>query len=326
MLTTGEINGHRTLWLENDLLKIAVLPEKGAEINKFIHKPSGVDFLLKTPAGLQPPGTTLEKGFLDNYGGGWQELFPNTGDPCEHKGISFQFHGEVALLRWTDRVERDDAELTSVVFSVRCDKTQTRLQRHMTLRQGQPSLEIEEAVTNGSTTLVEFVWGHHIVLGGDFLEDGCRLDIPARTVITPEELYEPATARLAPGQREIWPMARGRNPDQRIDLRHIPGPEAHSHDDAFVTDLSHGSLSVTNLRKALEFVLEWDAGLFRYVTLWQPYGGADLSPLTGIYGVGIEPWVSRFSLAQASRHGESIRLEPNQTLSTMLRTSVTGSS
>lgn len=326
MLTTGEINGHRTLWLENDLLKVAVLPEKGAEIHEFLHKPSGVDILLKAPAGLQRPGTTSDNDFLANYGGGWQELFPNTGEPCEHNGASFRFHGEVALLSWTHVVERDDGELTSVVFSVRCEKTQTLLQRRMTLRQGQSSLEIEGTVINEFATPVEFVWGHHIVLGGGFLEDGCRLDIPARTVITPEELYEPATARLAPGQRETWPMVRGRNPGERIDLRHIPGPEAHSHDDAFVTDLAHGRLSVMNPRLALEFILEWDAELFRYVTLWQPYGGADLPPLTGIYGVGIEPWVSRFNLEQASRQEESIKLEPGQHLRTTLRASVTNGS
>jgi len=326
VLTAGEINGHRTLWLENDLIKVAVLPEKGAEIHEFLHKPSGVDFLLKTPAGLQPPGTTSDIDFLDNYGGGWQELFPNAGDPCEHNGTSFRFHGEVALLSWSHVVERDDDELTSVVFSVRCEKTQTLLHRRMTLRQGQSSLEIEGTVINESATPVRFVWGHHIVLGGDFLEDGCRLDVPARTVITPEELYEPATARLAPGQREAWPMARGRNPGERIDLRHIPGLEAHSHDDAFVTDLDYGRLSVMNPRLALEFILEWQTELFRYITLWQPYGGADLPPLTGIYGVGIEPWVSRFNLERASRHGEAIRLGPNQTLTTVLRASITGGS
>jgi hypothetical protein len=81
-----------------------------------------------------------------------------------------------------------------------------------------------------------------------------------------------------------------------------------------------------NPRLALEFILEWQTELFRYITLWQPYGGADLPPLTGIYGVGIEPWVSRFNLERASRHGEAIRLGPNQTLTTVLRASITGGS
>ena len=323
MLTDGEVNGHRALYLENDVLKTTVLPDKGADIYELVHKASGVDFLMKTPQGLRPPDEGPPSDFLDNYEGGWQELFPNAGDPCEHWGAYLRFHGEVALLRWSQTVERDDEEETSVLLSVRCPKTGLLLERRMRVRENDPVLEVEEEVTNESGSPAEFVWGHHIVLGGDFLEDGCRLDVPARTLITPEELYEPATARLAPGQTERWPLARGRDGGELVDLGRIPGPEARSHDDVFLTDLDEGRLSVANPHKALRFVLEWDASLFRYVVLWTPYGGADLPPLTGIYGVGIEPWVSRHYLEEASRRGESVRLDPGQRLRTALRAEVT---
>jgi uncharacterized protein DUF4432 len=206
---------------------------------------------------------------------------------------------------------------------VRCPKTGLLLKRRMRVRGDDPVLGIEEEVTNGCDSPAEFVWGHHVVLGGDFLEDGCRVDVPARTLITPEELYEPATASLAPGQTERWPLARSRDTGERVNLSRVPGPKARSHDDAFLTDLDEGRLSVTNPRKGLRFVLEWDAGLFRYVVLWAPYGGADLPPLTGIYGVGIEPWVSRHNLEEASRRGESVRLDPGQSLRTALRARAT---
>jgi hypothetical protein len=321
VLSVGEINGHRSLWLENDVLRVTVLPGKGADVYELVHKPSGVDFLMKTPDGLRPPGVAQPNDFLDNYEGGWQELFPNAGDPCEHRGLPLRFHGEVALLGWSYVVERDDEE-TSVLLAVRCQKTRILLERRMRLCRGEPTLEIEEWVTNESQTPTEFVWGHHVVLGGGFLEDGCRLDVPARTLITPDELFEPETASLAPGQTERWPWAQGRS-GEWVDLRYIPGPEACTHDDAYLTDLEGGHLSVENPSKGLRFGLEWDAALFRYVVLWTPYGGADLPPLTGIYGVGIEPWVSRFNLEEASRHGESVELGPGQSLTTVLRAAVT---
>jgi hypothetical protein len=323
VLTDGEVNGHRALYLENGALKITVLPDKGADVYELVHKPSGVDFLMKTPQGLRPPGQEPPSNFLDNYEGGWQELFPNTGDPCEHRGVSLRFHGEVALLRWSHIVERDDDEETSVLLSVQCPKTRLMLERRMRVRGNDPALEIEEKVTNGSNSPAEFVWGHHVVLGGDFLEDGCRLDVPARTLITPEQLYEPATASLAPGQSERWPLGRGRDTEERVDLSRVPGPEARSHDDAFLTDLADGRLSVTNPHKGLGFVLEWDVSLFRYVVLWGPYGGAHLPPLTGIYGVGVEPWVSRHNLEEANRCGESVSLDPGQSLRTALRAGAT---
>ncbi|MDI7276137.1 MAG: DUF4432 domain-containing protein, partial [Anaerolineae bacterium] len=70
MLSTGTVHGHTALWLENDLLRLTVLPEKGSDIWEFVHKPTGIDLLLKTPAGLRPPGPQPVTDFLENYEGG----------------------------------------------------------------------------------------------------------------------------------------------------------------------------------------------------------------------------------------------------------------
>jgi hypothetical protein len=47
-----------------------------------------------------------------------------------------------------------------------------------------------------------------------------------------------------------------------------------------------------------------------------PYGGADLPPLTGIYGIGIEPGVSRNHLAQAAAEGQALTLPGGGSLET----------
>ena len=322
MFHTGEMNGHKALWLENDLIAVTVLPEKGADIYEFIYKPSRVDFLMKSPHGLQPPGETPPADFLENYEGGWQELFPNPGDAVETCGEPLPFHGEVALLPWEFVVVQDDEIATTALFRVRCQKTPFEIERRMRLRTGSPSLEIEETVTNESDTSTHFCWGHHIVLGGNFLEEGCRLDLPAGKIVTPKELYEPDTAQLAPGQCEPWPFALGRKPGERVDLRLIPGPQAQSHDDVYMTELGGGWLEVSNPRLRLSFQVEWDASLFRCLVNWRPLGGADLPPLTGIYGLGIEPWVSRFSLNEAIERSEALELGARGSVSTALRVNI----
>jgi hypothetical protein len=238
MLREENVQGHDALVRENELLRITVLPHKGADVYEFVHKQLGVSFLLKTPRGLRPPGDVAPKDFLDNYEGGWQELFPNTDSPWNYKGADLPFHGEVALLRWESEVQRDDLEETAVRLTVRCRETPFELQRLMRLPARESVLDIEETVINQSETSSEFVWGHHLVLGGNFLEEGCGVDIPAKTLNTREELYEPATACLAPGQREPWPHARRRERDQWMDLSYVPGAEVHTHDEIFITDLS----------------------------------------------------------------------------------------
>ncbi|MDI6696098.1 MAG: DUF4432 family protein [Anaerolineales bacterium] len=321
MFTTGEINGHLALRMENELLSIVVLPRKGADIYSIVYKPKEVDFLMKTPGGLQPPGEHPPSDFLENYEGGWQELFPNPGDAVTYHGVQLPFHGEAALLPWQFVIERDDAAETTLRCWVDCQRVPFRLEKLMRLRSNHAVLDIEAKVQNVSDQQQYFLWGQHIVLGGDFLRAGCRMEIPAATIITPMELYEPATASLAPGQREPWPCALGRL-GEKIDLRHIPGPEAHWHDDIYLTDLEDGHVEVTNPDLKLCFRLEWDANVFGCLVNWRPLGGAEMPPLTGIYGLGIEPWVSRFNLTEAIQKGEALSLQAGEMLQTNLRVTI----
>ena len=299
------LHGWRAVALENEALRAVVLPEKGGDIYSLVDRRTGVDVLFKAPWGLQPPGAPPLAGsgddeFLWNYEGGWQELFPSVNDECTYHGRRIPFHGEVATLPWEN--EEGDAELR---LRTRCRQTPFRLER--TMRLEGDALVLDGCVTNESDEPAHFVWGQHCVVGPPFLERGCRLDVAARTILTAPELWEPATARLEPGQRAAWPHAPLRT-GGTADLRRVPGPEAESHDDLYVTDLDAGRATVTNPQLGLEFELEWDPGVFRYVCLWQPYGGARAAPLAGSYALGVEPWTSRFPLEQAVEAGEAIEL------------------
>ena len=158
-----------------------------------------------------------------------------------------------------------------------------------------------------------FVWGHHCVVGPPFLEAGCRLEIPARTIVTSPELWEPETARLEPARREPWPAAPLRA-GGTVDLRDVPGPETGSHDDLYVTELDAGWLEVSNPRLELTFRLEWDHALFGWIVLWQPYGGAVAPPLAGSYALGIEPWTSMLNLEEAVAAGAAVELAAGESL------------
>jgi galactose mutarotase-like enzyme len=323
MLTHGVIQQHPALTLDNGLLRVVVLPQKGADIYAIVHIPSGVDFMLRTPAGLRPPTGRPPAGFLENYEGGWQVLLPNGNDECNYRGLVIPFHGEAALRAWEVLDERDGPDETAVRLGVRCEILPLRVERWLRLRAGAARLEIEDRVTNEGTEPTPFVWGQHLALGGDFLEAGCRLDTSARTIITPDEAVERRTASLAAGQREPWPMGRGREPGKRVDLRLIPGREAFVHDDGFLTDFDAGWCTVTNPRRRLAFRLDWDATLFRYLALWEPFGGVTQPPpLVGIYGIGLEPWTSRYNLEQAVRQGEAVELAPGASRETPLFVSV----
>ena len=319
----GEVAGWRSVVLENDVLRVVVLPDKGAEIHQLTDLRSGVGVLFQAPWGLQPPGAPPLAGsendpFMWNYAGGWQELFPSVNEACVYRGEQIPFHGEVAALPWEYEILDGDGSHVGARFSTKTRRTPFRVERVLRLREGETELVIEGTVTNESTEVAHFVWGHHCVVGPPFLEPGCRLEIPARTIVTSPELWEPETARLEPGRREPWPLAPLRA-GGTVDLRDIPGPDTGTHDDLYVTDLVEGWLAVTNPRLRLTFRLEWEREIFGWIVLWQPYGGALAPPLTGSYALGIEPWTSRLCLEQAVAAGEAIELAAGDSFAASVR-------
>lgn len=327
-IETGQEAGHRAVYLENDLLRIVVLPEKGADIYTFIHKPTGIDFLWKNPVGLWPPGSPPHDGsggmpFLENYEGCWQELFPSCNDPSSYQGKVIPFHGEVCSLPWRYTIEEQTDEYLAVRFTVETRQTTFRLERVMRLERDLSRLTLDETITNIGNTDQHFVWGHHCVVGGPWLEAGSKLDMPARSITTIEQIYEEKTARLAPGQHEPWPHGRLRK-GGTVDLSVIPGPEIHSHDDVYLTDLTDGWVSVTNPRTGLSFSLHWDVTVFKWIISWQLYGSAEAPPFKGqSYALAIEPWISNKPLGAAVEAGEAIRLGPQEKFSTTIIAQVT---
>ncbi len=321
-LSTETVAGWRALVLENDLLRVVLLPDKGADLYRLIHKPSGVDVLYQSHWGLQPAGAppradSGDREYMWNYERGWQELFPSANHACTYRGRAMPFHGEVATLSWESAVLRDTAEEVAVVFSVRCRQTPFRVERRMSLRRGQATLYFDETITNESDAPAHFVWGQHCVVGAPFLEAGCRLETPARELFTAPELNE-YTARLEPDQHATWPLARLRAGGS-VDLRPVPGPEAHTHDVVFLTDLSGGWVAVSNPRLNLTFRLHWDPSVFKWLIVWQPYGGCEAMPLTGVYALGIEPWTARRNLEGALADGEALELAGGASFSASLQ-------
>lgn len=312
----GVVEGWRALTVENDALRLTVLPDKGADMVELVDLRSGIDPLFKGPWGLLPPGSQPREGsgdveFLANYEGTWQELFPNVNEAASYRGKRIPFHGEVATLPWDVQAEGADA----LRCTVRCRETPFLLERLIRL-EGE-ELVLDETVTNESDKPAHFVWGHHLVVGPPFLEPGCRLHTAARTITTRPEVWE-ETARLAPGQREPWPDAR--LPDGgTVDLSVVPGPEVGSHDDVYLTDLEAGWAAVENPHLGLTFRLEWDPEVFRRVIVWQPYGGALEAPLRGAYALGVEPWTTHLNLEEALAAGEATELAGGASFSTVVR-------
>lgn len=111
-------HGMQTVVMENDLVRISILVDKGTEIFEFLYKPRDLDFMWLTEGGVSDPNAYLPTSpdpvstFIDYYPGGWQEVFPNGGPSSTYSGVSYGQHGEVAHMPWDyDIVEDTLSEL-----------------------------------------------------------------------------------------------------------------------------------------------------------------------------------------------------------------------
>jgi hypothetical protein len=319
-----QYHGYRMVALENRFLRIVIAADKGTDVVEFLYKPLDVDFMWHSYVGLPHfTHTILSKAnpggpFIDYYPGGWQELFPSAGDDCVYRGAHLGIHGEVCLLPWSYRIERDDPEEVSVTFSVRTLRTPFHLQKRLTLGAETAALIIEEKVRNESGETLDFMWGHHPALGAPFLDSSCRIFMPPCTVLTPDE-YTSASSRLERKQRSPWPLVRGREGGD-IDLSRIPGIEAGSHDMAYMTDLTGGWYAIVNEHRQVGFGMRWDEALFPCVWFWQVYrGGTGYPWFHSTYVAALEPVSSYPSpLTKAIESGVQLTLGPGAQKETRL--------
>ena len=324
--TTETVTGRwtKTVVLENDLVRVVVLADKGADIYELRHKPKDVDVLAKTPWGLRELGSlgataaNSRVAWFDHYEGGWQEIFPSAAGPCTYKGVEMGFHGEVSTCPWNYEILTAEGA-AAARFTVATTRTPFRLERTVRLNAGQPSLLIEERVTNEGDETMAFVWGHHPAFGAPFLGGACVLDVPKARFVAVGQV-DPERSWLPDAGSWDWPVVVGRN-GHPVDLSHIPAPEAHVNNLGFVTDLTEGWYALTNTDLGLGVGVVWPLEVYKALVFWQELRGSLGYPWYGrAYMMGIEPITSVAGyLTAAIETGTARVLEPGETLQAEIR-------
>ncbi|HWQ14128.1 MAG TPA: DUF4432 family protein [Roseiflexaceae bacterium] len=322
------LRGMRAAVLENELLRVTVLLDRGAEIVEFRYKPLDLDPLLRLPVELRDPSRGLASigagggTFLDYYVGGWQEILPNGGPPAAYRGADYGQHGEVCLMPWDSEVLEDGPERVRLRCAVRALRTPLRLERTMALERGRAALVLDERLTNEAGESLDLMWGHHVAFGPPLIEDGATIATSARRLLVHEELPGFAPRRLAVGSDVAWPYAPGAG-GGTVDMRVVPPrAEAAGREMCYLTEFDGPAwYAIGSRSREAGFAMRWDGGLFRYLWLWQELGRAGGYPWWGrAHTVALEPWTSypTLGLPEAIRRGTQLTLQPGQTVATRL--------
>ena len=289
--------GIETALLENDHLRVMVLPGKGGDILEFRDKRTDTDVLWhaqhnwQSPAEGYIPPTGVDS-WMAYWPGGWQVNLPIAGWGGTVGGVDYGTHGESALIPWDATVTEASDDAVALQLTTELATYPIAAERTLRLPAEASRLEISESLTNRGDTPVEYIWQQHIALGRPLIGPAARFDIPAQRGLV-DPTYDTSDTfehgRLDGGATFEWPHAPAAT-GGTVDLREFPPPDVKLHDQAYALELEAGWYAVSNPAIDLGFGVQFPRDPFECVWYWQAFGGFEESPFFGRnYNVGIEP-------------------------------------
>ncbi|MBI9107444.1 MAG: hypothetical protein JEZ04_11930 [Spirochaetales bacterium] len=114
IINKGKYKDLESIILENDLLRVTLVPSAGARTASMIYLPEREELLWQNPSPTHAM-VKYTQPFPDGEGAGFDEMFP-TINPCPYpdspwKGIEMPDHGEVWALPWNCVIEPDCVRL-----------------------------------------------------------------------------------------------------------------------------------------------------------------------------------------------------------------------
>lgn len=295
--------GCRILRLENELLRVDVLPECGGKILHLVHKPEDRDYLWQHPS-LSPAILPNASNYDDNFCGGWDDCFPSVA-PGTHAGEVYPDHGEYWTRRFDWSVDRS-ADAVTLYLRAEGGVTPTRMEKWITLAAASPVVRIRHRVTHLGRHAFDYHWAQHPALA---VGPSQEFIIPARGGV----IGSPGLGRLAGEQATFtWPRVPGRG-GRMIDCSKVPASTpSPGYEMLYLTELRAGWYAVLDRDTRSGFGLAFDARQFNTLWLFASFGG-----WRGLHLAIIEPcngWP--YDLTQAAAHGRCGRLRPGQTIET----------
>ena len=199
----SEFKGAKSLIMENDFLKVVILPYGGRVVSLY-NKANGREFLLQQDT----PAYTVDR-YAGDYVGfnpcGFDDMFPTINE-CFYesypwKGHVMPDHGEVWGLDWHYRIE--DGRLIMDTYGIRLPY---RLIKSFLFYDNGKKLHIDYSAENPTGFDMSFLWAAHPILKA---EEGMEFYLPSCCTKAVSVLSAGISDRIGGFGEELdWPVAR----------------------------------------------------------------------------------------------------------------------
>ncbi len=293
--------GLEALVLENEMVRVVILPELGAKVWSIVYKPLDQEMLWHNPR-IYPRLVPFGAAYDDVFCGGWDELFPND-SPVEVNGDPYPDHGEM----WSMPFDWEIVEATPEEITVRLYRqgvvTVTTMEKRITLRAGESMIHFHHRIVNTGPFALDFLWKLHPALR---ITERSRIDLPAHRVMAGDGVR----SRIGDVTEFTWPFVS--TPQGSMDMRKIPAQTAATADFYYATELDEGWCALSDADGGAGFGLVFDRDVLPTVWVFGAYGG-----WRGLYTAILEPCTGYpYRLDEAIAHGRTGHLEAGETLET----------
>ncbi|MGH9722804.1 MAG: hypothetical protein ACRD8O_21560 [Bryobacteraceae bacterium] len=318
MYHEDKLHGRRALVLENNLVRVSTLSGGGfiGEIRFKSPDPRKSVNPMRVPhyQTIDPHtydmakhgalySTGIQRRLMSGYMGHFL-CFPHYGPSSEAElKLDLGQHGEAVAVEWQlDRVEKHKAA-TTVKLTAELPKTHYRVERSLTLREGESVGYIEESVENLLLYDRPYSWVQHVTFGPPFIQPGSSyLDAPVAKVAVR------AGAEIKEGS---WPETTDAE-GGKVNLRLLPPTPRSGRMNFLLLDRSRPKVFFTVYNPEFPVLIGYilESGLNPWIGDWQenqrnagvPWDGKVVA--RGIE-VGNSPWASglRRNVEQGSVFG-----------------------
>lgn len=284
-------NGLEVITIENEELRVEIVPAIGGKIISIYNKLLEKEFLWTNPGKsleLHQAGVDYDSNFL----GGIDELLPND-IPERVDSVDYPDHGEL----WTTVLDyRLDDE--AIVLCGKLKLSELYYEKTVSLDSNSPIVHLRYRIRNDSDISRNFLWKLHAAIS---VEEGDQLVTSARKA----KVVDPAYSRFKYLDEFNWPVIKG------VDASVVP-PCDNAVDFFYLYDVMKGEMNFMSNRKEHLFRYSYDLKVFPYQWYFASYGG-----FYNHYTVILEPCSSMpISVNDAKKAKQCSVLKPNEELKT----------
>jgi hypothetical protein len=157
------------------------------------------------------------------------------------------------------------------------------------------------------------MWGHHPAVGAPFLDENCKIEIPAEFFLV-DEKFSDETSFFEKGKRYPWPACMGKDGHEHDMSLTAEAPSAEL---LYFPELKDGYCTITNVKTNLGMKFSWDKEIFDTVWYWRMLNGLHDYPWYGrAYCVGLEFWRGYPDFEGAKRNGSIKTMKANESIET----------